>query len=215
MDTYKLDFIELALSYSALKFGTFSLKSGRVSPYFFNIAHLHDGLALKRLGEYYAKTIAQTGIVYDMLFGPAYKGIPLVCTTAIALTHQQQKNIPYCFNRKETKDHGEGGELIGAPLNGKVIILDDVITAGTAITSSMGYLTQHHASLAGIIVALDRQEIGQTPLSACQELAQTYQVAVTSIITLQDLIYYLSQDNRHQPELQAMREYQQKYGTIS
>lgn len=210
MQTHQRQFIEFALKYQALRFGEFKLKSGRLSPYFFNMGVFQDGLALAELGKYYAATLQQTNLKYDMLFGPAYKGIPLVCTTAITLANQYQQNIPYCFNRKEAKDHGEGGNIIGAPLKGKVLIIDDVITAGTAIRDSMLLIQQANAQLAAVIIALDRQERGQQQLSAIAEVEKTYHAKVISIITLADILEYL--DENDTAAANAIRSYQQQYG---
>ena len=210
MQDYQQQFVQFALDYGVLKFGDFTLKSGRKSPYFFNAGLFNDGKAMKMLGEFYAKALKDSAVEYDLLFGPAYKGIPLVTATSIALQNQYQQNIPWCFNRKEKKDHGEGGNLVGAPLEGKVIIVDDVITAGTAIRESMDIIKQSNAELAGVLIALDRMEKGKNSHSAIEEIEQTYQTKVITIINLNHLIRFVEKD---QPENhKRLLEYQQKYG---
>ncbi len=211
MQNYQHEFIEFILQANALKFGEFKLKSGRISPYFFNMGSLQDGLALAKLGTYYAAAIQNSQLKYDMLFGPAYKGIPLVCTTAIALAEHFKTNKPYCFNRKEAKDHGEGGQTVGAPLQGKVLIIDDVITAGTAIRESMQYLQQAKAQLAGVVISLNREERGQSELSAIQEIEQNYRAPVISIINLQNIIEYLTEKNELS-FIEKIHAYRKEYG---
>lgn len=211
MKNYQREFIDFVLAAKALKFGEFKLKSGRISPYFFNMGQLQDGLALAKLGHYYAAALENSQLKYDLLFGPAYKGIPLVCTTAIALAEHFKTNKPYCFNRKEAKDHGEGGLIIGAPLQGKVVIIDDVITAGTAIRESMQLIEKAPAQLTGVVIALNREERGQTKLSAIQEIEQTYHTTVTSIISLQNIIAYLQEKNETS-QLEKINAYQKEYG---
>ncbi|MFA6036520.1 MAG: orotate phosphoribosyltransferase [Legionellales bacterium] len=191
MQPYQQQFIELALSHQVLTFGDFTLKSGRKSPYFFNMGLFNTGASLARLGEFYVRAIQNAGLEFDQVFGPAYKGIPLVSSVAIAFDKLLQKDMPYSFNRKEAKDHGEGGLIVGAQLSGKVLIIDDVMTAGTAVKEAMGLVKQHGASVAGIVVALDRQERGASEFSAVQEIAQQYQIPVVSIINLQNLIDYM------------------------
>lgn len=191
MSTLTHDFIEFALSVNALQFGDFTLKSGRQSSYFFNAGQFNDGTALAKLGEFYAKTLHKSGLSVDLLFGPAYKGIPLALSTAIAYHHLYQRTLPYSFNRKEAKDHGEGGQLVGHAPEGNVVIIDDVITAGTAFRESMALLQKTPATLVGVMIALDRQEHGVGHRSAVDEIRQDYQVPVLSIITLSDLIAYL------------------------
>lgn len=215
MENYKAQFIEYVIKHQALKFGEFQLKSGRISPYFFNIGVFHTGDALAQLGEFYAAAISQSDLNYDMLFGPAYKGIPLVCTTAIALAQKYQKKVPYAFNRKEIKDHGEGGNIIGAPLQGGVLIIDDVITAGTAINDAMQIIDKSAAKLAGIVIALDRQERGQKDRSAIQEISARYNTKVVSIIQLHDIINYLSENTREKKTLERIKNYQRQYGADS
>ena len=212
MQTYQREFIELALEADVLRFGEFSLKSGRTSPYFFNAGLFNTGRALAKLGEYYAQTIIDNDIQFDVLFGPAYKGIPLASTCAIALSEKHARNIPYCFNRKEVKEHGEGGSLVGAPLTGKVLIIDDVITAGTAITESMDIIKANGAEAAGVVIALNRQERGKGDVSAIQEVEQNYGIPVVSIVSLEHLIAYISQQEKYAIHLDAIRAYRQEYG---
>jgi orotate phosphoribosyltransferase len=209
---HQQQFIDLAQRLDALKFGEFTLKSGRQSPFFFDAGAFNTGGALAQLGRCYAETIVRSGIAFDMLFGPAYKGIPLVAATAIALADAQGRDVPYAFNRKEAKDHGEGGSIIGSPLAGRVLIIDDVITAGTAIRESTRLIEQAGANVAAIVLALDRQERGQGALSAVQEMEAALGVKCVSIITLSDLIDSLAASGK--PEiLAAMRDYRARYGT--
>lgn len=212
MESYQNRFIQLALKYDALKFGEFTLKSGRTSPYFFNAGQFQTGAALAALGHYYAAALIEANIPYDMLFGPAYKGIPLAASTAIALAEQHQRDVPYCFNRKEAKAHGEGGTLVGAPLAGRVVIVDDVITAGTAVREVLSIIAQAQATPAAILIGLNRQEKGQGELSAIQELEQTTGVPVISIIDLGDIMSYLTKDKSQQDVLERIHEYQNQYG---
>ena len=189
MHSYQRDFLEFAIGQNVLRFGKFTLKSGRQSPYFFNIGLFNTGKTLAQLGRFYAQAIQNSGIDFDMLFGPAYKGIPLVTAAAIALADQPYQHVPYCFNRKEAKDHGEGGMIVGAPLTGKILLIDDVISAGTAIHESIQFVQTSKAKLAGVVVALNRQEWGQTKgLSAAAEIEQMYNIQVESILNLDDLI---------------------------
>jgi orotate phosphoribosyltransferase len=213
MHPYQKRFIQLCLEYKVLQFGEFKLKSGRISPYFFNAGLFYTGRALSLVGEAYAQAILENKLSFDMLFGPAYKGIPLVSATAIAL-NQNQKDLPYCFNRKEAKNHGEGGILVGAPLQGRVLIVDDVITAGTAIRSSLSALETSNSCLGGIILALDRQERGVGSKSAVQELKDELQIPVISIINLENLITYLKleENNKINTYLGAMETYRDSYG---
>ncbi len=213
MQSYQKAFIEFAVSRSVLRFGEFTLKSGRVSPYFFNSGLFNDGESLHRLGQFYAAAIDESSIKFDMLFGPAYKGIPLVCSLAIALYEQHNRSVPYCFNRKEAKDHGEGGVLLGAPLQRRVLIVDDVITAGTSIRQSTDLIHQHGAEAAGVLIALDRQERGNKGLSAIEEIEQEFALPVISIISLEALIDYLAaRDDMHR-QLEKIRGYRDQYGT--
>jgi orotate phosphoribosyltransferase len=217
MQQYQLTFIDLALKRNALRFGRFTLKSGRESPYFFNAGLFSDGESAAALGRCYAAAIAASGIAFDMLFGPAYKGIPLATATAIALALDHRLNVPYAFNRKEAKEHGEGGNLVGAPLRGRVLIVDDVITAGTAVRESLGLIRAAGAQPVAVALALDRQERGQDSLSAVQEVEQGEGLRCVSIITLADLIEALAPgpDGRARisdDQLTALRAYQQRYG---
>ena len=212
MRDYQRDFLDFAIGRGVLRFGEFTLKSGRVSPYFFNAGLFDRGAALARLGRCYAAAIMEAGLEFDVLFGPAYKGIPLVATVAIALAEQHGRDLPWCFNRKEAKDHGEGGLIVGAPLQGRVLIVDDVITAGTAIRETMQILTAHNATPAGVVIALDRQERGQGEWSAVQEVERAHGIAVTSIVTLDDLVAYLTERPEYAEHLEAMRDYRARYG---
>ncbi|QHJ12403.1 Orotate phosphoribosyltransferase [Paraglaciecola mesophila] len=213
---YQKEFIEFALGRGVLKFGEFTLKSGRKSPYFFNAGLFNTGRDLAKLGQYYAQALQTSKIDYDLLFGPAYKGIPIATTTAVALADKHDVDKPYCFNRKEAKTHGEGGNLVGSALVGKVMLVDDVITAGTAIRESMALIAAHEASLAGVLIALDRQEKGQGELSAIQEVERDFATKVVSIVSLADLIEYLQTQVESQPELAAhlvnIKQYRVDYG---
>jgi len=212
MKEYQEDFIRFAIVCQVLRFGEFELKSGRTSPYFFNAGLFNTGAMLARLGRFYAQSIADSGLEFDVLFGPAYKGIPLAATTAVALADHHDRDLPYAFNRKEAKSHGEGGNIVGAPLQGRILIIDDVITAGTAIRESMDIITAHGAQPAGVVIALDRQEKGQGELSAIQEVEQDYGIPVHSIIKLEQLIQYLSSSEDHREHLDKVRAYRQRYG---
>ncbi|HEJ9738576.1 TPA: orotate phosphoribosyltransferase [Proteus mirabilis] len=212
MKAYQRHFIELALAKNVLKFGEFTLKSGRVSPYFFNAGLFNTGRDLALLGQFYAQTLIDNHVPCDVLFGPAYKGIPIATTTAVALVEHHDMDVPYCFNRKEAKDHGEEGTLVGSPLTGNVVIVDDVITAGTAIRESMEIIKQHDATLSGVLLSLDRQEKGRGSLSAIQELERDYQCQVYSIITLDDLISYLTESETLSAHLPAVKAYRERYG---
>ncbi|MCK5875210.1 MAG: orotate phosphoribosyltransferase [Alcanivoracaceae bacterium] len=212
MEAYKTQFIEFALARGALKFGDFTLKSGRQSPYFFNAGTFNSGAALAALGRYYADAIVASGLKFDMLFGPAYKGIPLVAAVAVALAEHHGLDLPWAFNRKEAKDHGEGGWLVGAPLQGKVLVIDDVITAGTAIREVAALFAKTEASMAAVLVALDRQEKGQGALSAIQEVEQVLGVPVRSIVGLSDIIQYLGNQPSQEQQLARMQQYRSQYG---
>lgn len=217
INNYKQEFIQLALAQKALCFGEFSLKSGRISPYFFNAGLFNSGFALGQLGEFYASAIQDSKINFTMLFGPAYKGIPLVSSTAIALARKTQNTpIPFCFNRKEPKDHGEGGIIIGAPLTGKVLIIDDVITAGTAVRESIQLIKEAGASVAGIVIALNRQERGikSQSLSTIQEIEEEYKLPIISIINIQDIMSYLELSPEFNKNLQIIKKYQKQYGVF-
>lgn len=212
MENYKQQFIEFALARQVLKFGEFTLKSGRVSPYFFNAGLFNQGADLARLGEFYAAALQDAGLQYDMIFGPAYKGIPIATAVSIALFNRFDINKPVCFNRKETKDHGEGGNLIGSPLRGKVLLVDDVITAGTAIRESMQIIQANEAQLSAVLIALNRQERGNGELSAIQEVERDYQCDVLSIIDFADLMAFIETQPEYQQYLLAMRAYREQYG---
>lgn len=212
MKTYKVEFIDNAISSGALKFGRFELKSGRTSPHFFNAGEFYNGTALAALGRCYAASIVESGIEFDVLFGPAYKGITLAAATAIALSEQHGIDVPYCFNRKEAKAHGEGGTLVGAPLQGKVLIIDDVITAGTAIREVMSIVEQVGATAAGVVVGLDRKERGTTDKSAIQEVQQQFNVPVASIIDIDDILQYLETKSEHSDLVAEIGKYRQQYG---
>jgi orotate phosphoribosyltransferase len=209
---YQRDFLEFAIAENVLRFGNFTLKSGRQSPYFFNIGLFNTGKALAQLGRFYAKAIQSSGIKFNVLFGPAYKGIPIVTATAIALSDHYHCHIPYCFNRKEIKDHGEGGSIVGAPLKGKVLLVDDVISAGTAIGEAAQIIKESGAQLVGVVIALNRQECGQTELSAIEETEKKYGIQVISIVSLDDLIGYLEQQPDRRETLAAIEGYRDKYG---
>jgi len=215
MKQYQQDFIEFALETGVLRFGSFTLKSGRISPYFFNSGLFNTGASLARLGRFYAQAITESNLDYDVLFGPAYKGIPLASTTVVALADQHQRDVPYVFNRKEKKDHGEGGQLVGADLNGKVLIIDDVISAGTSVRESVTIIKAENAIPAGVIIALDRQERGQDSRSAIQEVEAEHHIPVVSIICLDDLLSYLQNNAELAEHLPAVEAYRQQYGVES
>ncbi|MEZ7862106.1 MAG: orotate phosphoribosyltransferase [Aeromonadaceae bacterium] len=212
MKAYQREFIEFALSKQVLKFGEFTLKSGRKSPYFFNAGLFNSGRDLAKLGRFYAAALMDAGISYDVLFGPAYKGIPIASATAVQLAEVHDQDVPWCFNRKEAKDHGEGGNLVGSPLQGRIMLVDDVITAGTAIRESMDIIKANGAELAGVLIALDRQEKGKGELSAIQEVERDYQAKVIAIITLGDLIRYLEEKPEMADALAQVRAYRAQYG---
>lgn len=212
MQDYKETFIELALARHALRFGEFTLKSGRASPYFFNAGAFNTGAALAVLGDCYADCIVGSGLRFDVLFGPAYKGIPLAAATAVALYRRHGLDVPWAFNRKESKDHGEGGHIVGAPLAGRVLIVDDVITAGTAILESVAIIRAAAAEPAGVVIALDRQERGQGERSAVQEVEQNLGMPVASILTLADLVEHLERQPGQVEALAAMKGYRERYG---
>jgi len=212
MQDYQQEFIDFALKCDVLRFGEFTLKSGRISPYFFNAGLFNTGEMLAKLGQYYAAAIADSGIEFDVLFGPAYKGIPLGTATAVALAEHHGRNVPFAFNRKEAKAHGEGGSIVGAPLNGRILIIDDVITAGTAIRESMDIIDAADAKPAGVVIALDRQERGKGALSAIQEVEQSFNIPVVSIIQLGNLIAYLENQSGKEAQLEAVQAYRNEYG---
>ncbi len=212
MQAFKREFLDLAIELGALRFGEFTLKSGRHSPYFFDAGLFASGYAAAKLSRYYASTIAHSEMEFDMLFGPAYKGIPLVTLAASALAEHHDVDVPYAFNRKESKGHGEGGSIVGAPLAGKVLIVDDVITAGTAVREAYQIITAAGAEVAGLVISLDRQEIGRDSRSAVQELEQTLRMPVISILILEDLIDMLEESSEFREHLEPVLEYRRKYG---
>jgi orotate phosphoribosyltransferase len=211
MEQYQNDFVDFMLEIGALKFGEFTLKSGRVSPYFFNAGQFNQGNHLSRLGQFYAQAIEASGIKFDVLFGPAYKGIPLVAATAIALNDSFNRSVPYSFNRKEAKDHGEGGNIVGHPLEGDILIIDDVITAGTAIGEAKDIIDANGAKTKGVVVALDRQEKGKGELSAIQEAEQNFGITVVSIINLSHIVDYLKANN-DKNIISRIESYRSQYG---
>ena len=211
MEQYQNDFVDFMLEIGALKFGEFTLKSGRVSPYFFNAGQFNQGNHLSQLGQFYAQAIEASGIKFDVLFGPAYKGIPLVAATAIALNDSFNRSVPYSFNRKEAKDHGEGGNIVGHPLEGDILIIDDVITAGTAIGEAKDIIDANGAKTKGVVVALDRQEKGKGELSAIQEAEQNFGIAVVSIINLSHIVDYLKANN-DKNIISRIESYRSQYG---
>ena len=211
-DQFRQEFIAFAIKKEVLRFGEFKTKAGRLSPYFFNAGLFNDGESLMKLGEFYAESIKNSGIQFDMLFGPAYKGITLVASIAIAFA-KNGHNIPYAYNRKEAKDHGEGGVIVGSPLQGKVLIIDDVISAGTSVRESVTLIKANGAEACGVAIAIDRQEKGQGELSAVQEVINNNQLPVCAIANLNDLLNYLKMQNMVQ-NLQAVEAYRQKYGVI-
>jgi orotate phosphoribosyltransferase len=211
MSDFRRDFIRFAIAKRAVRFGEFKTKAGRLSPYFFNSGLFNDGESLNQLAQFYAKAILASGVAFDMLFGPAYKGIPLVAAVAMALA-QSKCNKPFAFNRKEAKDHGEGGNIIGAALGGRVLIVDDAISAGTAVRESYAIIRELNATPCGVVVALDRMERGTGALSAVQEVEQNYSVPVVSIATLDDLVGYLGSERAYANELEAVNKYREQYG---
>lgn len=212
MQQYQREFIDFAIASDVLRFGEFTLKSGRISPYFFNAGLFNTGGALAKLGRFYADAIVNAGVGFDVLFGPAYKGIPLASTTAVALADHHGRDVPYAFNRKEAKAHGEGGNIVGASLEGRVLIIDDVITAGTAVRESMEIIREAGAEPAGVVIALDRQERGTGELSAIQEVEKQYGIPVISIASLASLLDYLGDHPEQADYLEAMKAYRARYG---
>ncbi len=212
MKAFQREFIEFAIERGVLKFGEFTLKSGRVSPYFFNAGLFNRGGDLAKLGRFYADALVDAGVEFDVLFGPAYKGIPIATTTAVALADHHNLDVPYCFNRKEAKTHGEGGNLVGSALEGRVMLVDDVITAGTAIRESMTLIEQQKASLSGVLIALDRQERGKGELSAIQEVERDFNTRVISIVSLADVVAYLTEKGGHDAQISAINTYRKNYG---
>lgn len=212
MQPYQRDFIRFAIDRGVLRFGEFTLKSGRTSPYFFNAGLFNSGSALAQLGRCYAAAIVDSKIPFDVLFGPAYKGIPLASATAVALADQHQLEVPWCFNRKEAKAHGEGGSLVGAPLEGNVLIIDDVITAGTAIREVMQIISAQQAKAAGVLIALNREERGNGELSAIQEVERDFGIPVVSIVSLTQVLEFLADDPQLKQHLPAVEAYRAQYG---
>ncbi|MFI4937838.1 MAG: orotate phosphoribosyltransferase [Candidatus Berkiellales bacterium] len=213
MEGYQKTFIELALKHQVLKFGEFKLKSGRMSPYFFNVGQFNTGEALNTLGNCYAAAIAEADFSFDVIFGPAYKGIPLACSAAISLSLNHHQDVPYAFNRKETKDHGEGGQVIGASLNQqRVLIIDDVITAGTAIRESLDIIQGANGKVAGIVIALDRQEKGQGEKSAIQEIQAALNIPIKAIITFENIMEYVGNSGSFAAFQTPLNAYRQQYG---
>ena len=211
MSNFRQDFIRFAIQQSVLCFGEFKTKAGRLSPYFFNAGLFNDGAALRNLSQFYAQAILASDVPFEMLFGPAYKGIPLAAGTAIALA-EQGRNVPYCYNRKEIKDHGEGGQTVGAKLHGRVLIIDDVISAGTSVRESIEVIRSAGAQPCGVVIALDRMERGQGALSATQEVQRDFSIPVISIATLDDLLDYLRSDGGMVQNLSAVQSYRDRYG---
>jgi orotate phosphoribosyltransferase len=211
MPNYRQDFIRFSVAQNVLRFGEFQTKAGRMSPYFFNSGLFQDGAALRELCQFYAQAILASKVEFNILFGPAYKGIPLVAGTSIALA-EMGRNVPYCFNRKETKDHGEGGNTVGAKLQGKVLIIDDVISAGTSVRESIELITAAGATPCGVVIALDRMERGQGELSAVQEVRRDYGLSVISIAALDDLLGYLQGEAELVQNLHAVQSYRERYG---
>ncbi len=211
MIDFKQEFIQFALDCGVLKFGEFQLKSGRISPYFFNAGLFNTGKKLGKLGQFYAQAFIESNVKADILYGPAYKGIPLVSAVSIAYS-QLKQDIPYAFNRKETKDHGEGGLIVGSPLYGKVLIVDDVITAGTSVRESVAIINEMNASPAGVLIALDRQERGKNNISAVQEVTDLLKIPVVSIISLDNIIDFLGNNDRTEKQLEIIKKYRLEYG---
>jgi len=209
---YKREFLGFALDTGVLRFGELTLKSGRKSPYFFNAGLFNSGRSLAQLGRFYASAIVDAGVDFDLLYGPAYKGIPLAAATSIALADHHDRDVPYAFNRKEAKDHGEGGNIVGSPLRGDVLIIDDVITAGTSVRESVDIITGQGARPSSVLIALDRQERGQDQRSAVDEVRERFGMPVLSIVSLSDLIEFLQEHADTQDALQAVRDYRDRYG---
>ena len=214
MADFRQEFIRFAIGEKVLCFGEFKTKAGRQSPYFFNAGLFHHGASLKRLAQFYVKAILASDLRFDMLFGPAYKGIPLVAAVAVEFANQG-RDLPYAFNRKEAKDHGEGGDVIGAPVVGQVLIVDDVISAGTSVRESVELIRRAGAQPCGVAIALDRMERGAGALSAVQEVRQIYKIPVIGIATLDDLVGYLAADPAQKPDLEAVRQYRERYGVTA
>ena len=214
MRDYQAEFIDFAIRHKVLQFGEFTLKSGRASPYFFNSGLFNDGSSIRQLGTFYLRAIEHAGLQFDMLFGPAYKGIPLVTAVAIAYAQERERPLPYSFNRKEEKDHGEGGVVAGAPLHGAVLIIDDVITAGTSVHSSIDLIQRHDARPAAVVIALDRQERGRddAEISAIEEIERRYGIPVVAIVTLDDMVEFLRKEPGYSTQLEEILRYRAEYG---
>ncbi len=212
---YRQAFIEFAVRNDILQFGQFELKSGRQSPYFFNAGRFDHGAMLRELGRFYAEALMASDISFDLVFGPAYKGIPLVTATAMALAEHFDRDVPYVFNRKEVKEHGEGGLLVGAELTGRAVIVDDVITAGTAIRNVLELFSQREAEVVGALVAIDRQERGETELSAIQEIERDYGFPVISIVNLDDIVRYIEERSEYRDELESIKRYRESFGVAA
>ena len=212
MQDYQKAFLDFALSTGVLRFGEFTLKSGRISPYFFNAGLFNTGRSLARLGRYYAHAIVDSGIAFDLLYGPAYKGIPLAAVTSAALADDHDRDLPYAFNRKEAKDHGEGGNIVGSPLEGRILIIDDVISAGTSVRESVDIIRANGAEPAGVVIALDRQEKGQDERSAVQQVEADLGMPVAAIVRLDQLVDYLAEQPDQVDALQRIRDYRGRYG---
>ena len=215
MRAYQKEFIDLALELGVLKFGEFKLKSGRMSPYFFNAGLFNTGYAAAKLGRYYASAIAESKVEFDMLFGPAYKGIPLAALAASALAEHHDIDVPYCFNRKEAKAHGEGGDIVGGPLEGRIMIIDDVITAGTAVREAYQAIAKTGAEIAGLVISLDREERGQGNMSAVQEIKASLGIPVISIVSINELIEAIEESPEYEQWLEPVVNYRRQYGVIT
>jgi orotate phosphoribosyltransferase len=212
MQDYQREFLDFALERGVLRFGEFTLKSGRLSPYFFNAGLFNTGASLARLGRYYAQAIVDSGLAFDLLYGPAYKGIPLAAVTCAALADHHGRDVPYAFNRKEAKDHGEGGNIVGSPLQGRILIIDDVISAGTSVRESVDIINENGATPAGVIIALNRQERGKGEKSAIQEVEEVYGMPVASIVSLEHVIEYLQEKGDSGEHLARIQAYRETYG---
>lgn len=212
LQPYQRAFLDFVIKTKVLRFGTFTLKSGRISPYFFNSGLFNTGESIAKLGQFYASAIEHEKLEFDMLFGPSYKGIPLAVATAIALSNHHNRNVPYAFNRKEAKDHGEGGIIVGAPLAGKILIIDDVISAGTSVRESIDIIEKYSATPTAVFIAMDRQEKGQGETSAIQEVEKTYNIPVKSIVTLEQLLSYLGESSEHNDTRSSIERYRSQYG---
>lgn len=213
MENYQREFLQFAIDTGVLRFGEFKLKSGRKSPYFFNSGLFNSGASLAKLGKFYAQSIVASGVEFDLIYGPAYKGIPLASALAIALAEEHGRDVPYAFNRKEAKKHGEGGNIVGSPLEGKkILIIDDVISAGTSVRESMDIIKAENAEAAGVIIALDRQEVGKGDTTAIQEVERDFNIPVVSIVCLGHLINFLESENADQAQIDSIKAYREKYG---